>query len=111
MRKSKEKTREYHKKYYAANKQKYLDKNYRWEQTIKDLIREAKQVPCADCQQKYPHFVMDFDHLPEFEKSFNLAEGHKKGINKVKEEIAKCEVVCSNCHRIRTNARVTQQVE
>lgn len=68
------------------------------------VIREHKDVPCADCGQRYPHFVMDFDHV-RGEKSFGLGDGGKgrdMGLQKVLEEIDKCDVVCANCHRYRT---------
>lgn len=47
---------------------------------------------------------MDFDHLRD--KKFNLSKAHLTGsLKKITEEIAKCEVVCSNCHRVRTFER------
>lgn len=46
---------------------------------------------------------MDFDHLPQYEKLFNIGSpSNWTSLYRVKQEIAKCEVVCSNCHRIRT---------
>lgn len=59
--------------------------------------------PCADCKVVYPHYVMDFDHV-RGEKVKNLS----KLVNStytwrlVEIEIEKCDLVCSNCHRIRT---------
>jgi hypothetical protein len=68
------------------------------------LIKEAKDVPCMDCGIKYPHYVMDFDHLKD--KEFNIGGSRSnKTIDRIKLEIDKCEVVCSNCHRIRTYER------
>ena len=58
-----------------------------------------------DCNVTYPSYVMDFDHV-RGEKKFLLARGHQKtGFNQVIAEMAKCDVVCSNCHRIRTHGR------
>jgi hypothetical protein len=49
---------------------------------------------------------MDFDHV-ENNKEYNVANMFKnKGLKQVKEEINKCEVVCSNCHRKRTHGRL-----
>jgi hypothetical protein len=69
-------------------------------------IREHKERhPCMDCKEFYPYYVMDFDHV-RGKKHANVMELiptlSKK---KIDEEIAKCEVVCSNCHRIRTHMR------
>ena len=63
-------------------------------------IESAKAVPCADCGQRYPHYVMDFDHRDPTIKVMNVGETRSKA--KTLEEIAKCDVVCSNCHRERT---------
>ena len=58
-----------------------------------------------DCKEVYPYYVMDFDHVRGV-KHKNVSELigtlSKK---KIDEEIAKCEIVCSNCHRIRTYLR------
>ena len=50
--------------------------------------------------------MLDFDHIND-DKKFNISEyrRHTSGFNKVKEEISKCEIVCANCHRIRTAKR------
>lgn len=71
------------------------------------LVEEYKNRPCTDCGVKYPPYVMDLDHLPGFEKKDNVAKLVSTGASKqrVLDEMAKCEVVCSNCHRIRTYTR------
>lgn len=69
------------------------------------MIAELKSVPCADCGQTYPPYVMDFDHLGD--KLGDIANNLKRWSNKkLLAEVAKCEVVCSNCHRARTHARM-----
>jgi hypothetical protein len=61
---------------------------------------------CADCGYRDRPEALEFDHLPEFEKSFTISlKVMSKTLDKLQEEVAKCEVVCSNCHRIRTTAR------
>ncbi len=58
-----------------------------------------------DCGVQYPHYVMDFDHrdkkkkLAGINKMINFHSYSKK---KIFEEIKKCDLVCANCHRIRT---------
>ena len=67
------------------------------------LIALKRGKPCVDCNEVYPHYVMDFDHV-RGEKLKNLS----KLVNStytwrlVESEIEKCDLVCSNCHRIRT---------
>ena len=61
---------------------------------------------CADCGNKFHFAAMDFDHLKD--KTFNVSHLVKNdySIKKIEEEIAKCDLVCSNCHRIRTHERM-----
>ncbi len=50
---------------------------------------------------------MDFDHRNSNEKKFAISQSKRMGsIEKTKTEIAKCDVVCANCHRERTFGRV-----
>jgi hypothetical protein len=60
---------------------------------------------CADCGYRSHPAALDFDHLPGFEKRFGLARAAWFKWDDVLMEIAKCEVVCANCHRIRTAER------
>src|SRR3954469_2486289 len=65
------------------------------------IMRAAKNVPCADCGGRFPPCVMDFDHV-RGDKLFHIGSyGEACAPQKLKAEIAKCEVVCANCHRIR----------
>jgi len=70
-------------------------------------IIEQKSKPCIDCHTNYPYYVMQFDHLSGLDKEFNVSQAvySKKSLDQIKEEIAKCELVCANCHAIRTYNR------
>lgn len=83
----------------AANPRRYPPSD----SPIKRLVRAAKSRPCMDCGQTFPTYVMDFDHV-RGEKLFNVSQGYqqKRTLAEVAAEIEKCDVVCSNCHRIRT---------
>ena len=69
-------------------------------------LRDLKtKTPCVDCGINYPYYVMDFDHV-RGQKHANVMElVSTLSKKKIDEEIAKCEIVCSNCHRIRTHVR------
>jgi hypothetical protein len=69
-----------------------------------EIYEYKEKTPCADCGNSFPHYVMDFDHV-RGEKLFNVSSAVSRRINKTTlwEEIAKCEIVCANCHRIRTH--------
>jgi len=70
------------------------------------IINAFKTKPCTDCGIKYPFYVMDFDHLNPQDKKFNLSRSKGKSLEEIRLEIAKCEVVCADCHRIRTHKRL-----
>lgn len=63
--------------------------------------------PCTDCGESDP-VVLDFDHLPGHVKRFTISRAvgaSTRSWTSILAEIAKCEVVCANCHRRRTAAR------
>lgn len=70
----------------------------------RDIMRKAKDVPCADCGQRYPPWVMDFDHV-RGHKTGNVSQMLDVSLDALRREIAKCQVVCANCHRQRTHDR------
>lgn len=89
-------------RWYLANKDKVQAKKDRKRQRLRELVRDAKNVPCADCGGRYPYYVMDLDHLGE-DKAMIVSKLVNWGATqRVVDEIAKCEAVCANCHRIRT---------
>lgn len=69
----------------------------------KSIIRDSKTAPCADCGVSYPSYVMDFDHVRGV-KEFEIGKSRTpiKSPDKIRAEIAKCDIVCANCHRERT---------
>jgi len=73
---------------------------------LQAIVTEAKSMPCADCKIEYPYYVMDLDHV-RGEKVACLSKLVRSGgsVEAVLEEIAKCEAVCSNCHRERSFTR------
>lgn len=93
------------KDHYQRNKDAYLKRNARFRRRNSEIIRESKSKPCADCGVQYPYYVMDFDHRQGEIKVINLANASRLTRPKILEEIAKCDVVCSNCHRERTYQR------
>lgn len=72
-------------------------------QTERQRISEIKaNTPCADCKGFFHPFVMDFDHV-RGEKLGDVSRLARSSTSEaVDAEIQKCELVCSNCHRLRT---------
>lgn len=101
----------YHKKHYKDQIDRYkkraATRNNQIKNEIRSFIRCKKDKPCQDCGVKYPYYVMDFDHRPDEIKVFNLAKSTSRfmDLQSIANEIEKCDLVCSNCHRIRTHNR------
>lgn len=70
----------------------------------RSLLDEAKAVPCADCKRRFNPWQMQFDHRPGEKKLFNLSDAGRDGVGlaRIRREIAKCDIVCANCHADRT---------
>ena len=71
------------------------------------MIEYLREHPCCDCGEEDP-VVLDFDHLPGRGKRFEIARAvnaSTRAWSTILQEIAKCEVVCANCHRRRTALR------
>lgn len=98
--------------HYQRNKRDYANRNKDMVEAARDIIRDAKSVPCVDCGQCFHYCVMDFDHRPGEIKLFSVADAPKRGVSfdKVRAEIAKCDPVCANCHRLRTFKRMYPSV-
>ena len=78
----------------AANREHY-ERN-------REVIRFAKNQPCDDCGEDYPAVCMDFDHRDPEKKVAGVGAMVNWGVKKLVAEILKCDVVCANCHRLRT---------
>lgn len=100
----KEERTEYMRRWRANHRDYERQRHKKRKVVIRDFLNKAKNVPCFDCKKAYPYYVMDFDHMRD--KKFNLSDAicGYKSIRKIEEEIKKCQIVCSNCHRIRTHA-------
>jgi hypothetical protein len=83
----------------------YRQKNSPKIQTRKAMLAEAKSKPCTDCKGCFPTECMEFDRVRSAKK-FQVSSAFLwMRLNRLKEELEKCELVCCNCHRIRTVKR------
>jgi len=74
-------------------------------QELKGSIRAAKRGPCMDCGGCFHPDAMEFDHRGDAPKLFSLSRGSRKSQAAIVAEIAKCDLVCANCHRLRSARR------
>ncbi|CAN5491958.1 hypothetical protein BH23ACT9_BH23ACT9_25270 [soil metagenome] len=100
----------YQRRWYAANAEAHRararERRRARREVNAEIIAAAKAVPCTDCGQRYETEQMDFDHV-RGTKRFDI--GAMRAIasrRTLLDEIAKCDVVCANCHRMRTFGRL-----
>lgn len=71
----------------------------------KAIIAALKDRPCADCGQRFPPVCMDFDHRDRSQKIAQVTKFVFRSNRQLYAEAAKCDVVCANCHRLRTHLK------
>lgn len=105
----KECTRQLIKNHYNKNKNYYLEKTQRRNLELKSIMHNfikeyLLKNPCVDCNES-DITVLEFDHSKNKDIKFKAVSSLMKSrypLEKVKEEIEKCEVRCANCHRRKT---------
>ena len=101
--------RQYNSRWYAKHKAEQIKRarknNAAYKEKAYREVNRLKDAPCTDCGNRYPSYVMDWDHLDGEDKEGSVSAmiAHGYSINTILSEIMKCELVCSNCHRIRTH--------
>jgi hypothetical protein len=94
----------YNVSYYAEHREEEIQRVRIRQTATLEFLRDLRRRPCEDCGGSFPPWVMDFDHRDPKTKSFALAAGHAllKPRDALLAEIAKCDVLCANCHAMRT---------
>ena len=115
--KHREKLQAYQRNWYLENKEKHnarmrewaranpewvIQRNKREYEKWRALVWEAKDKPCTDCGVRYPPWIMQFDDRDPSSKAFTISEAVRKDIEVCRAEMAKCDIVCANCHAERT---------
>lgn len=96
-------------RHYYKNKEQYRERNRKARVRMRKLVDSYKNIPCRDCDITYPPYVMQFDHTSD-NKEYNVSSLIRhNNVKKIEKEIAKCEVVCANCHAERTHRRLVQK--
>ena len=93
--------KEFLKMHYHNNKSYYLDKNKRRKKSVKEWYEKIKRgLKCSVCSED-DIICLDFHHPDPTTKEFPIAECiHRRvSIKRLENEIQKCIVLCSNCHR------------
>lgn len=93
--------------HYQRNKDRYIAQARAKKDEYVAMMRQIKEAsPCADCKQHFPAVCMDFDHREGEAKVADVSKVVMDGCwQKALAEMAKCDIVCANCHRLRTASR------
>lgn len=97
---TKEQTKQWNKTYYEKNKERI--KYNRWKDRLKDWYRDLKAtLKCEECNFNHPA-ALSFHHKKPEEKVLDVCTMVMRGFaqKKIEDEIAKCRVLCHNCHAI-----------
>jgi hypothetical protein len=116
--------RDYNREYYATNSAYFatyreVNRSKYRKQNVEILRRNRieryaevdrlKSVPCTDCGCTFHYCQMDFDHV-RGEKVTEVSQATGLSLEQLLAEVAKCDVVCANCHRIRTYYKGTTRL-
>ena len=98
-----EKRREYNRKYmrgwYERNKAIHISYVRKRDRKVRVWLKEYKKnLKCEKCDETHPA-CLEFHHKNPKEKKFEIGRGHKASMRLLTTEIAKCRVLCANCHR------------
>lgn len=102
---------EYHKGWYQRHRETLLERAavYRGQKRAElgRIMQAAKDAPCMDCGNWFDPACMEFDHRDPATKVANVSKmrNGRYPVQALLDEIAKCDLVCANCHRIRTKYR------
>jgi hypothetical protein len=100
--------REFDAAYWQATKKHRMAKRRRRYADLMAWHNELKsRIPCADCRGSFHPAAMSWDHLPGSNKLDDVSSMFRRQLRMrtILVEIAKCELVCANCHAVRTFER------
>lgn len=99
--------KKYQADYYQRNKEAYAVAAKARRKARNDYVIKLKsENPCVDCGKFYHYCQMQYDHIGT-DKVTEVSKLVKNGtIDKIQAEIDKCELVCANCHALRSWQRL-----
>lgn len=92
--------RNHQKDWYQKNRDKRLATIYKRKEQLWEFYNQLKATSeCANCGENHPA-TLQFHHRDPQKKEFNISQAFREGysIERIKKEIAKCTVLCANCH-------------
>ena len=97
--KDQERRKEYRRQWYLKNKLSERNHVKRRKREIQDWFKEYKiSLKCSRCGENHPATI-DFHHKKNKKEGISKMVAYGYSIEKIKEEIDKCIILCANCHR------------
>lgn len=83
---------------YSKYKDKAAARYTERDRTTRQRLAEYKSSLQCQCCGENTTVCLDFHHIDPSTKSFQLSNPSTRGWEAIMEEVAKCVVVCKNCH-------------
>ena len=94
-----EKRRESRRNWYKNNKETEKNYIYKRRKEIREWFKNYKlSLKCVRCGESFPE-CLDFHHKGKKDNLVTVLVNRGCSIEKIKEEMSKCEILCANCHR------------
>ena len=88
--------------YQPSNRYRDISKQAKYEMVVQAKFGAGYCLDCFMPVEFWNHVMFAWDHQPEFVKLFNLSDAPHYSSQQIVEELAKCVLVCHNCHAMRT---------
>lgn len=85
------------KSHYGNNRKYYDDRNNERKKDIRNYV-DSKKTKCSNCGEDHIA-CLDFHHLKDKEIDLAMVTAKSWSKNRIDKEIAKCIILCANCHR------------
>ena len=92
--------RDYQRDWHQRNKERRVARVHERKRKLWEFYNQLKaEAKCVKCGETHLA-TLQFHHINPEQKEFILAEAVHRGFSKerIQKEIAKCEVLCANCH-------------
>lgn len=106
MGRDKQNEKDWKRRWYLANKDRHTALSRASAARRKAIYENLKSGPCVDCGTQYPPCVMQFDHVRGDKKAIVSDLARRRSVATMLAEIEKCDLVCANCHAVRTSNRL-----
>ena len=64
----------------------------------KEILIEENGGKCSKCGYKKCYRALEFHHKDPTKKKFSISNCRGRSLAKLREEVKKCILICSNCH-------------